>query len=175
MIKLDIQLFGGRGASSSPTQRQGFGWANKDGIPVYNGKIDYTGDFTGANLSRMSDKQLREAIDKQSDLYIEAINEKLGDQRTRNGRMDKIFNEAKKSRHEGSMKALNEEMEKRNLARYNVYSKDNKKVILVSSPTKKIAERQLGEMARVDRSLQREYGWNKLPEYVIKREKKRMK
>ena len=90
-MKLEIQLFGGRGASSTATQRKGFGSANKDNIPVYNGKIDYTGDFTNANLSRVSDKQLREALDKQSDLYIEAVNENLGDQRTRNGRMNKLL------------------------------------------------------------------------------------
>lgn len=144
----------------------GFGEFNKDGIPVYDNKIDNKGDFGYADLSKLSNEELKEALNVQSQEYKNATNERLGDQRTRNGKMDKIFNTAKKQKYEEGMKLLNEEMEKRDLPRYNIY--DDAGNIRVSSPTKEMAERELAEMYETDKSLQKSYGWKELPKYSIK-------
>lgn len=173
MIKLNIQMFGGRGASSRATQRSGFGSANKDGIPVYNGKIDYTGDFSGADVSKMTNKQLTEALDTQTELYQKALNETLGDQRTRNGRMNKIFNTAQRQQYESGQRRLYEEMERRNMPRYNIYDNRNG-TMLVSAPTKKIGERQLKETQRVNNQLAKDFNWSSKPELVMKKERKTM-
>ena len=149
------------------TKREGFGSYNDDNIPVYDNKIDYTGDFTNADLSKLSDEELKEALNKQSELYKEATNEELGDQRTRNGRMNKIFNTAKVQKYEGGMQKINEEMQKRDLPRYNIYDEESGQ-IMVSSPTKEMADRQLKEMYETDKQLQKDYGWEKLPKYSIK-------
>ena len=152
------------------TKHEGFGDYNNDYIPVYNNEIDYTGDFSRANLSKLSDKELTTALNKQSELYKQALNEKLGDQRTRNGRMDKIFNTAKQQQYEKGTTALVKELENRGLDRYNIYNKSNG-MLMVSSPTKEIAERQLKEMYDTDKSLQKTYGWKELPQYEMKKEK----
>ena len=150
---------------------EGFGNYNEDYIPVYNNEIDYTGDFSRANLSNLNDDELTNALNIQTNLYKQAINENLGDQRTRNGRMAKIFNTAKKQQYDNGTNVILKEMEKRNMPRYNIY--DNKKNLMVSSPTKEIAERQLNEMYEVDKSLQKTYGWKSLPEYYVKKEAKK--
>ncbi len=148
-------------------KRIGFGDYNKDDVPVYQNKIDYTGDFSKANLSTLSNEELTQALNKQSELYNKAVNDKLGDQRTRNGRMNKIFNTANKQQYETGMQRLNEEMHTRNLPRYEITNKDNG-MVMVSSPTKEMAERQLKEIQEIDKSLQKSYGWKKLPEYELK-------
>lgn len=56
------------------------------------------------------------------------------------------------------------------MPRYNIYD-DKNNTLLVSSPTKEMAERQLKEMAETDKSLQKEYGWKELPKYSMKEEK----
>lgn len=152
------------------TKHEGFGDYNDDYIPVYDNKIDYTGDFSRADLTKVSNKELTEALNKQSELYNSAVNEKIGDQRTRNGKMDKIFNTAKQQQYEAGMKKLNEEMQKRNMPRYNIYGDNGE--IMVSSPTKEMADKQLANMYEYDRQLQQEYGWEKLPKYTMKKENK---
>jgi len=149
------------------TKRWGFGYANDDNVPVYDGKIDYSGDFTHANLSNLTDNELREALNKQSELYKEASNRQVGDRRTYNGKKDEIFKKTDTLRYENGMKKINEEMEKRDLPRYNIYNKDNGQ-IMVSSPTKEMAERQLKEMYETDKSLQKSYNWEKTPKYEIR-------
>lgn len=148
------------------TKHEGFGDYNDDYIPVYDGKIDYTGDFSRADLSKLSDEELKTALNKQNELYKEALNEKLGDQRTRNGKMDKIFNTAKQQQYENGTNALLEEMNKRDLPRYNIYNENG--LIMASSPTKEIADAQLKDMYETDKKLQKEYGWEKLPQYTVK-------
>lgn len=163
---------GSRGASSfKTTTRRGFGEYSKDNIPVYNSKIDYTGDFSNANLTKLSNKQLTEALNKQSELYERLKNENLGDQRTRNGKMNAIFNKAEKGKRVVGMQKLNEEMQKRNMPRYNIYNQINN-ALLVSSPTKEMAQRQLIEMYRTDKSLGKTYKWKEFPKYTIKKETK---
>ena len=152
-------------------KHEGFGDYNKDNIPVYDNKIDYTGDFTNADLSKLSDEELTTALNKQTELYKEALNEKIGDQRTRNGKMDKIFNTAKKQQYEEGTNKLLEEANKRDLPRYNIYNEKNKDMILASAPTKEIAERNLKEMYETDKSLKKSYGWKELPKYEMREEK----
>lgn len=149
------------------TKRQGFGYANDDNIPVYQNKIDYSGDFTHANLSKVSDEDLIKIANKQSELYNEATNRQVGDRRTYNGKKDEIFKKTDTLRYENGLSKVNEEMQKRDLPRYNIYNKENG-MIMVSSPTKEMAERQLKDMYETDKSLQKSYGWKKLPEYEIK-------
>jgi len=161
----EIDNFNGNDKYST-SEHIGFGDYNKDKIPVYNNKIDYTGDFTRGDLKTLSNEELTTALNKQSELYHQASDENLGDQRTRNGRMNKIFNTAKIQQYEGGMKAISEEMEKRDLPRYNIY--DDAGNIRVSSPTKEMAERELAEMYETDKSLQKSYGWKELPKYSIK-------
>lgn len=153
------------------TKHEGFGDYNDDYIPVYDNKIDYTGDFSRANLSKLSNEELTQALNTQSEEYHIASAEKLGDQRTRNGKMDKIFNTAKLQKYEQGSKLLSEELDKRNLPRYNIYDVKNKDMILVSSPTREMAERQLKEMYSTDKSLQKQYGWKELPKYEIQESK----
>jgi hypothetical protein len=114
MLKLDIQRFGGRGASSTPTQRKGMGMANRAGIPVYNGAIDYTGDFNGANLKSMTNKQLNTAIKVQTEQYNKYNNARNSfDGRTRNGRMERTFNSARASQYKAGLDNLNAEKTRR--------------------------------------------------------------
>lgn len=167
-MKLNIQLFGGRGASSKAKERKGFGWANKDGIPVYNGKIDYTGDFSGANLSRMTNKQIADALDKQVELNKKALGESIGDQRTRNGRMNKIFRDARISQTENSIKNLVSEADKRKMPRYEIYDTKTK-MVMMSAYTKNMANSGLADIKRTDASLQKSYNWEKLPSYKIRK------
>lgn len=148
-------------------KRWGFGYANEDNIPVYNNNIDYTGDFTHANLSKVSDDDLIKALNKQSELYHEASNRQVGDRRTRNGKNDEIFKKTDLLRYENGMKKLNEEMQNRNMPRYNIYNKKNNS-IMVSSPTKEMADKQLKEMYETDKKLGAHYGWKEYPEYEIK-------
>ena len=157
------------------TKHEGFGSYNDDYIPVYNGDIDYTGDFARANLSKMSDEEITKALNEQSKRWREAMNENLGDQRTRNGRMNKIFNRAKRQKYEQGSQLLSAEIDKRGLPRYNIYDVKNKDMILVSSPTKEMAERQLKEMYETDKNLQKHYGWKELPKYEIQESKKNAK
>lgn len=152
-------------------KHEGFGDYNKNNIPVYDNKIDYTGDFSRADLSKLSDEELTTALNKQSELYKQSLNEKLGDQRTRNGRMDKIFNTAKQQQYENGTNALLKETEKRGLPKYNIYDEKNKDIVLASSPTKEIAERQLKEMYETDKNLQKTYGWKELPKYALEESK----
>ena len=164
------ELLKGEKEKYKSTKHEGFGDYNDDYIPVYNNNIDYTGDFSRANLSKLSNEELTSALNKQSELYDEAVNERLGDQRTRNGKMDKIFNTAKKQKYESGMSAINNEMKNRNMPRYNIYG-DNGEV-RVSSPTKEMAEKQLANMRETDKQLQKEYGWDKLPDYTMVEESK---
>lgn len=152
------------------TKRIGFGGYNNDDIPVYNNQIDYTGDFTRANLSKLSNEELTTALNKQTELYKNAVNEKLGDQRTRNGKMDKIFNTAKQQQYDKGSSLLLKEMEKRNLPKFNIYDEKNG-MLLVSAPTQEIANRQLKEMYETDKKLQKSYGWKELPKYRIEKKK----
>ena len=149
----------------------GFGQFNKDGVPVYDNKIDNKGDFGYAKLSTLSNEELTKALNVQSQEYHNAINENLGDQRTRNGRMNKIFNTAKIQKYEEGMNLINEEMKKRNMPRYDIYNNKNN-MLMASSPTKEIADRQLKEMYDTDKSLQKHYGWKELPEYRIESSQK---
>lgn len=151
---------------------EGFGDYNKDYVPVYDNKIDYTGDFSRANLSSLSEEELTMALNTQNNLYKQALNEKLGDQRTRNGRMDKIFNTAKRQQYENGANKILQEMENRNMPRYNIYNEKNN-MLMVSAPTKEIADYQLSDMQRVDKSLQKTYGWQELPNYIVKKERKK--
>ena len=148
------------------TKREGFGSYNKDNIPVYDNKIDYTGDFSNANLKTLSNEELTMALNKQNSLYKEALNEKLGDQRTRNGKMDKIFNTAKRQKYEDGTNKILKEMEERNMPRYNIYNEKNN-MLMVSAPTKEIAEKQLEEMYEVDKNLQKTYNWKETPKYKM--------
>ena len=151
-------------------KHEGFGDYNKDNIPVYDNKIDYTGDFgRNANLKSLTDDELTTALNTQSRLYKEALNEKLGDQRTRNGKMDKIFNTAKRQQYEEGSRLISEEMERRNMPRYNMYDKKTG-MLMASSPTKEIADRNLSETMQADKSLQKTYGWKELPEYDVVQE-----
>lgn len=93
----------------------GFGDYNKDGIPVYDNKIDYTGDFSRADVSKLNDKELEEAFNTQYNELQKARSETLGDQRTRNGRMDKIFNTARTQQYEKGFDKLQTEATRRNL------------------------------------------------------------
>lgn len=103
-------------------KHEGFGDYNKDNIPVYDNKIDYTGDFgRNANLSSLSSKELQEAIRVQTEELNKAKSEKIGDQRTRNGKMDKIFNTAKVQKYEEGVKLLKEEAIKRENDKYPQY------------------------------------------------------
>lgn len=147
------------------TKHIGFGDYNDDDIPVYKNDIDYTGNFSNANLKNMTDDDLIKALNVQSEEYKKATNEKLGDQRTRNGRMDKIFNTQKVQQYEAGMNKLNEEINKRDLPRYNIYDKKNPDVILVSSPTKELAEKQIQDMYRTDMKLKKTYNWQDAPQY----------
>lgn len=156
----------------SVDKHEGFGDYNKDYVPVYNNDIDYTGDFSRANLSTLDDEELIKAINKQTELYQKAVNEDLGDQRTRNGRMNKIFNTAKIQQYDTGSTKLLEEFNKRDLPRYEISDTKNKDVVLVSSPTKEIALRQLNEMYETDKKLKKFYGWKSLPEYEIKKSEK---
>ena len=105
-------------------KREGFGDYNKDNIPVYNNKIDYTGDFgRNADLSTLSNNELKEAIRVQQQKLDEANSEKIGDQRTRNGKMDKIFNTARKQQYEEGVKLLKEESIRRENAKNPEYEK----------------------------------------------------
>ena len=149
------------------TKRWGFGMANDDNIPVYNNKIDYTGDFTHANLSKVSDDDLTKILNKQSELYHEASNRQVGDRRTRNGKNDEIFKKTDLLRYENGMNKINEEMQKRNMPRYNIYN-NKTNTIMASSPTKEMADRQLKEMYDTDKKLGEHYGWKEYPEYSIK-------
>jgi len=153
------------------TKHEGFGDYNDDYVPVYKNQIDYTGDFGRANLSKLSNEELTTALNTQSAEYHKASNEKIGDQRTRNGKMDKIFNTAKTQKYEEGMNKLNAEMEKRNMPRYNIYDKDTG-MLMVSSPTKEMADQQLKETIETDKSLQKTYNWKKLPSYEIREETK---
>ena len=90
----------------------GFGDYNKDGIPVYNNKIDYTGDFRNSDLSTLNDNELKEAYKVQLEKQQEAYAENIGDQRTRNGKMNKIFNTARKQQYEGGVNAIDKEIQK---------------------------------------------------------------
>ncbi len=118
-MKLKIQLFGGRGASSGSTKyktakTEGFGTYNKNNIPVYNGRIDYKGDFSqGADLKTLSQNDLHEAIRIQKEELEKAKSERLGDGRTRNGKMDRIFNTAKRQKYEEGIKRLEAELKRR--------------------------------------------------------------
>ena len=143
----------------------GWGEYNKDGVPVYDNDIDYKGDFGWANLKTLSDDDLTKALNIQSEEYHKANAESVGDRRTRNGRMNKIFKDAKVGKYEQGMKKINEEMQNRNMPRYNIYDKKNPNNILVSSPTKEMADKQIQDMYKTDISLQKEYGWKELPKY----------
>ena len=103
-------------------KHEGFGNYNKDNIPVYNNKIDYTGDFgRNADLSTLNSNELREAIRVQTEQLNKAKAERIGDQRTKNGRMDKIFNTAKVQQYEEGVKLLKEEAIKRENDKYPQY------------------------------------------------------
>ena len=146
----------------------GWGSYNKDGIPVYENDIDYKGDFGWANLKTLSDDDLTKALNVQSEQYNKANLKSVGDGRTRNGRMDKIFKNAEVGKYEQGMQKINEEMQRRDMPRYNIYDKRNPNNILVSSPTKEMAERQIQDMYKTDISLQKEYNWKELPQYEFK-------
>lgn len=102
-----------------------------------------------SDVSKMSNEELTNSLNKQSELYNQ--------------------NTGNKKELESSMKKLNEEMEKRNMPRYNIYDESNN-MLMVSSPTKEMADRQLSEMYETDKSLQKSYGWKKLPKYRVSEE-----
>ena len=97
------------------TKRWGFGWANDDNIPVYQNKIDYSGDFTHANLSSVSNDDLVKIANKQTELYNEAVNRSVGDRRTHNGKMDAIFKSTDTLRYGNGIEKVSQEMEKRGI------------------------------------------------------------
>lgn len=103
------------------TKRWGFGYANDDNVPVYNNKIDYTGDFTHANLQTLSDSELKEALNKQTELLNKANAEKVGDRRTRNGRMQAIFNKSEKLQYNNGVNKIKEELVRRQNEKYPQY------------------------------------------------------
>lgn len=157
-------------ADSDFKKEKHIGWGdyNKDGIPVYNNEIDYKGDFGWANLETLTDDDLTKALNVQSEEYHKATAESVGDGRTRNGRMDRIFKNAKVGKYEQGMDKINAEMQKRDMPRYNIYDKQNPNIILVSSPTKEMADKQIQDMYKTDVALQKEYGWKELPKYDYK-------
>ena len=58
--------------------------------------------------------------------------------------------------------------------RYNIVLKDNKDFILASCKTLEFAKKYLKDMKNTDKYLQKEYNWDKLPEYeIIKEENKK--
>lgn len=104
------------------TKRQGFGYANNDNIPVYQNKIDYSGDFTHANLSKVSDKDLVKIADKQNQLYNEAVGRQVGDRRTYNGKKDQLFKDVETLRYGNGLDVVSKEMEQRGLSPNNQIS-----------------------------------------------------
>lgn len=149
------------------SHHMGWGNYNKDGVPVYNNDIDYKGDFGLANLETLSNDDLTKALNVQSEEYHKASNESVGDGRTRNGKMNQIFKGAKVNQYERGMNKINEEMSKRDMPRYNIYNEKNG-MLLVSSPTKEMADKQIQEMIKSDLALQKEYNWKDLPKYVTR-------
>ena len=104
-------------------KHEGFGDYNKDNIPVYDNKIDYTGDFgRNANLSSLSDKELNEAIKVQSEQLSKAKSENVGDLRTRNGKMAKIFKTARVQQYEQGVELLKQEAINRENKKYPQYA-----------------------------------------------------
>ena len=97
------------------TKRSGFGWANDDNIPVYQNKIDYSGDFTHANLSKVSNDDLVKIANKQNELYNEATSRQVGDRRTYNGRTAQIFKDTDTLRYGNGLDVVSKEMEQRGL------------------------------------------------------------
>ena len=97
------------------TKRWGFGYANDDNIPVYQNKIDYSGDFTHANLSKVSDDDLVKIANKQNELYNEATGRQVGDRRTYNGKKDQIFKDTETLRYGNGLDVVSKEMEQRGL------------------------------------------------------------
>ena len=53
------------------------------------------------------------------------------------------------------------------MRRFNIVLKDNENFVLMSCTTLEIAEKNLKEMAKIDKYLADYYNWNKLPEYKI--------
>ena len=97
------------------TKRWGFGYANDDNIPVYQNKIDYSGDFTHANLSKVSNDDLVKIANKQNELYNEATSRQVGDRRTYNGKKDQIFKDTETLRYGNGLDIVSKEMEQRGL------------------------------------------------------------
>ena len=102
------------------TKRWGFGYANDDNIPVYDNKIDYGGDFSHANLSSVSDSELKELYQKQSELYNRAVNSSVGDRRTYNGKKDQLFKDIELLRYGNGVQKAEEEMSKRGIKSNNM-------------------------------------------------------
>jgi hypothetical protein len=96
------------------TKHVGFGDYNDDDVPVYNNQIDHTGDFSNAKLDKLTNDELNRAFDMQKKKLAEVNAEKLGDQRTRNGRMNKIFNTSNKLKYSAGVERIKKELEKRN-------------------------------------------------------------
>lgn len=51
--------------------------------------------------------------------------------------------------------------------KYNIVLKDNETFVLASCKTLDFAKKYLKDMKKTDRYLQKEYNWDKLPEYKI--------
>ena len=98
-------------------KRQGFGEYNSNNVPVYKGRIDYTGDFSTAKLSTLSDNELDKALKIQKQKLREAQNEPFGDQRTRSGKMQRIFKIAREQQYSKGVEILEKEISKRDKAK----------------------------------------------------------
>ena len=89
-MKLDIQLFGGRGASSS--QR------------------DYRNTYSAKEISSFSNNRLSDEIKGTTKEYEKAVNTRnIFDGRTYNGRMERTYNKAQVSKLSNKMELLEKE------------------------------------------------------------------
>lgn len=96
------------------TKHVGFGDYNDDDVPVYKNQIDHTGDFSNAKLDKLTNEELHKVFDMQKKKLAEVNADKLGDQRTRNGRMRKIFNTSDKLKYSAGVDNIKKELAKRN-------------------------------------------------------------
>ena len=113
------------------SKREGFGDYNANNVPVYKNKIDYTGDFSTAKLSTLTDSELNRALKVQKQQLSKAQSEPFGDQRTRNGKMQRIFKIAREQQYSKGVEVLQKEIDKRDKtkATKSYYSKKVRRTI----------------------------------------------
>lgn len=87
----------------------------KSSIPMYNGKIDYTGDFRKTKMSELNDNQLKKAVKVQQEQWSYAYNRRIGvDLRTKEGKEVKQIKHNEIEKYSKGLERLKRELRKRN-------------------------------------------------------------